>query len=115
MAKLPGLKVRIDDEGKYGPSTYADDWQAPKPHYRRHKGLYNPAALAKEVGSWNNFIAGMAGALNDALAVNGVSLEAPIKEFADFEQLEFRGRNEKQLAPFLKAMKELATTAIPKD
>jgi len=116
MAKLPGLKVRVDDEGKYGPSTYSDDWQEAdaagrKPTYRRHKGQYNPAALAKEVGEWNTMIASFAGALGDALAGSGVELDAPIKDFADFEQLEFKGqKNKKHLATFLHAMKELAKT-----
>ena len=113
MAKLPGLRVRIDDEGKYGSSTYADDWQAPKPHYRRHKGKYSPVALAKEVGDWNTMIAGLAGALTDALGENGMKLEAPIKEYANFEQLEFKGQNQKHLARFLEAMKLLAKTAVP--
>ena len=68
MAKLPGLKVTVEDEGKYAPSTYSDDWKEAqeagrKPTFRRHKGLYNPAALAKEVGDWNTMIAGFAGAL----------------------------------------------------
>jgi hypothetical protein len=113
IAKLPGLRVKVDDEGKYGPSTYSDDYQEAyaagrKPAYRRHKGLYNPAALANEVGDWNTMIAGLTGALSDALAGSGVELEAPIKEFPDFEQLEFRGQNQKYLDPFLKAMKALA-------
>ena len=111
IAKLPGLKVRVDDEGKYGPCVYAEDWQAKKPHYRRHKGRYNPATLAKEVGDWNTFIAGLAGALSDAMP----GWESPIKDFPDFEQLEFHGRNQKHLAPFLEAMKKLAkaTAAEP--
>lgn len=36
-----------------------------------------------------------------------MKLEAPIKVFADFERLEFRGRKQKYLAPFLQAMKAL--------
>jgi hypothetical protein len=112
MAKLPGLKVKVDDEGKYGPSTYADDWQAKKPHYRRHKGLCNPAALAKEFGAWNEYIAGFAGALSDALAGSSLNLEAPIKSFPDFERLEFKGQNNKYLDPFLAAMKKLAKVTV---
>lgn len=113
MRKLPSLKVTVDDEGKYGDSTYSDDWkeaQAPgrKPTYHRHQGLYNPAALANEVGEWNEMIAGMAGALSDVLAGSGVELESPIKDFQNFEQLEFKGRNRKHLAPFLAAMAKLA-------
>ena len=113
MAKLPGLKVTVDDEGKYGPSVYSDDWKEAheagrKPTYRRHKGLYNPAALAKEVGDWNTMIAGLSGALSDALAGTDIGLDAPIKDFQDFERLEFTGRKKKHLAPFLKAMTALA-------
>lgn len=117
MAKLPGLKVTVDDEGKYGPSTYSDDWKEAhaagrKPTYRRHKGKYNPAALAKEVGEWNTMIAGMTGALDDALASSGVGMDAPIKNFPDFEQLEFKGRGLKYLDPFLKAMKSLTAAKV---
>ncbi len=106
MAKLPGLKVTVDDEGKYGPSTYSDDWKEAhaagrKPTYRRHKGQYNPAALAKEVGEWNTMIAGFAGALNDALAGSGIGMEAPITDFPDFEQLEFKGRGSEVPGPVL--------------
>jgi hypothetical protein len=113
MRKLPGLSVRVDDEGKYGPSTYSDDWKEAhaagrKPTYRRHQGRYSPAALAQEVGEWNTMIAGFAGALSDALAAGGTALEAPIKDFPNFEQLEIKGRNLKYLGPFLKAMKALA-------
>ena len=53
-------------------------------------------------------IAAFAGGLSDALAGSGMQLEAPIKEFTDFERLEFRGRNQKHLAPFLHAMTTLA-------
>jgi hypothetical protein len=117
MAKLPGLKVIVDDEGKYGPSTYSDDWKEAydagrKPTYRRHKGKYNPASLAQEVGEWNEMIAGMAGPLSDALAAKGIQLEAPIKDFADFERLEFKGRNLKYLDPFLTAMKSLTVQTL---
>jgi hypothetical protein len=113
IAKIPGVRVRVDDEGKYGPSTYSDDWKEAyeagrKPTYRRHKGQYNPAALAKEVGEWNTMIAGFTGALSAALADSGIKLEAAIKEFPDFEQLRFQGRNQKYLTPFLRAMKAMA-------
>ena len=39
--------------------------------------------------------------------------ESPIKDFPDFEQLEFKGQNQKQIAPFLQAMKALAKNATP--
>jgi len=113
MAKLPGLRVSVDDEGKYGSSTYSDDWKEAheagrKPTYRRHKGQYNPAALAQEVGDWNTIIAGFAGAVDEALAGGGITLEAQIKDFPDFERLEFKGHKQKYLTPFLQAMKKLA-------
>lgn len=116
ITKLPGLKVTLDDEGKYGRSVFSDDWKEAhaagrKPTYRRHKGLYNPAALANEVDDWNTMIAEFAGALTDALAGTGIGLEAPIKNFQDFERLEFKGWKKKYIAPFLKAMKTLAKAA----
>lgn len=121
IAKLPGMKVTVDDEGKFGPSTYSDDYKEAyeagrKPTYSRHKGKYNPAALANEVGEWNSMIAGFSGALSDALAGTEIQLEAPIKDFPDFERLEFRGQNLKYLEPFLKAMKALSvrTSAVEK-
>jgi hypothetical protein len=116
IAKIPGVRVGVDDEGRYGPSTYSDDWKEAhaagrKPTYRRHKGQYNPAALAKEVGEWNTMIAGFTGALSAALADSGMKLEAAIKEFPDFAQLEFKGRGQKYLTPFLRAMKAMAGAA----
>jgi len=39
-------------------------------------------------------------------------MQAPIKDFPDFERLEFKGRNLKYLDSFLKAMKSL-TAAQP--
>ena len=117
IGKLPGLKITVEDEGKYGSSIYADDWKEAheagrKPTYRRHKGQYNPAALAQEVGDWNAVVAGLAGSLSDALAANGVQFEAPIKGFPNFEQLEFKGRNLKYLDPFLTAMKALTAKPV---
>jgi hypothetical protein len=116
IAKIPAIWVKVDDEGKYGSSTYSDDYQEAyaagrKPTYRRHKGQRSPAALVKEVGEWNQMLAAFSGSLSDALAGSGMHLEAPIKEFADFEQLEFRGRNQKNLTPFLEAMKSLTVHA----
>lgn len=108
-AKIPGLRVHIDDEGHYGPATYSDDYREAgaagrKPTYVRHKGQYNPKALAAEVGDWNEMIAGFSGALSDALAGSGVALQAPIKGFPDFEHLEFKGKNKKLVDAFLTAM-----------
>ena len=117
IAKIPGVRARVDDEGKYGPSTYSDDWKEAndagrKPTYRRHKGQYNPGGLANEVGEWNTMIASLGGALSDALAGSGIKLEAPIKDFPNFDQLEFKSRNLKYLDPFLKAMKSLSVQTL---
>ena len=56
-------------------------------------------------------IAATFGRINDVLTASGspVSVEAPIKEFPNFEHLEFKGgANQQHLEPFLKAMDELA-------
>lgn len=116
MAKIPGLKVRVDDEGNYGPSAYSDDYREAtaadrKPTYRRHKGQYSPVALMQEVGEWNSMIAVLTGALSDALASSGVELEAPIKNFPNFEELEFKGQNRRLVDPFLQAMKKITVGA----
>lgn len=115
MAKLPGLKVHISDEGKYGPSTYSDDYHEAaeagrKPTYRRHPGRHNPADLVREVGDWNTMIGGLAEALSDALAGSGMKLESAIHAFPNFEQLEFRGRRQRDLDPFLQVLKQAAET-----
>jgi hypothetical protein len=113
MARLPGLKVVVDDEGHYGAGTRADDWDEARaagrrPTYRRHRGRYSPVALARTVGEWNEMMSGFAGALGDVLASRGVEGTAAIKDFPNFEQLEFRGRQRRCLAPFLQAMTTLA-------
>jgi len=111
IAKLPAMKVEIDDEGKYGRSYYTDDPWADKRVYTWHDGKYDVKALVEEVGSWNEMIATTFGAMNDLLKANGSSLalEAPISSFPNFEHLEFRGQqNHQYLAPFLQAMKQMA-------
>jgi hypothetical protein len=100
-AKIPGLKVSLSDEGKYGRSNYTDDPSAAKPVYTWHRGKYSPAELIKEVGEWNEMIAAAAGGLQDVL---GVTVDSPIKSFQDFEALEFRGRKQKAVDQFLKAL-----------
>jgi hypothetical protein len=111
IAELPTMKVSMDDEGKYGRSYYTDDPWARKRVYTWHDGKYDVKALVQEVGEWNEMVAATFGALNDALKSgdSSVRVEAPITSFPDFERLEFKGRqNQQHLAPFLKAMKELA-------
>jgi hypothetical protein len=116
IAKIDGVSVRIDDEGKYGSSTYSDDYKEAsaaglKPTYRRHKGRYSPAALVKELGEWNEAIAALSGSLTDALGGNGMTLAAPIKNFANFEALEFRCHKNRDLRPFLDIMRQIAEEA----
>lgn len=108
IATVPGLKVRIEDEGHYGPGTYADDWAEAtaagrKPRYRRHKGKYSPAELAREIGESNERLAAIFGVLKDKL---GPTVEGPIQQFQNFEQLEFRGRQQQPLRSFLAALGE---------
>jgi hypothetical protein len=119
IKKLPGIRVKIKDEGKYGPSCYSTDYEEAyaagrKPTYRRHKGKYDPKALAKEVGGWNEMIAAMAGAFNDAAKAAGQSVVSPITSFPDFESLEFRGSRNKEVGPFLAVMKSLAEKNVEK-
>jgi hypothetical protein len=111
IGELPTMKADINDEGKYGRSYYTDDPWAKKRVYTWHDGKYDVKALIEEVGEWNTMIAATFGAMNDVLKASGSSarMDAPITEFPDFEQLEFKGgKNHKYLAPFLTAMKQLA-------
>lgn len=49
----------------------------------------DPQALVKEVGEWNEMIAGLAGKMKDLV---GPELQAAIFAFPDFEHLEAKGR-----------------------
>jgi hypothetical protein len=98
----------------------SDDWKEAyeanrKPKYTWHAGKYNAKALAGEVGEWNSMIAGMAGAIKDALQGSSVAMDAPIQDFPNFEELEFKGQNQKYLTPFLTAMKTMADAAAKAD
>lgn len=114
IAKLPTVKVEVCDEGKYGRSHYSDDWRQARaegrdPTYVWHEGRYSVPALAQELGEWNEMIAAMCGGLNDMLKVSGspLTLESPITGFSNFEHLEFKGRENPDLLPLLRAMDEL--------
>jgi hypothetical protein len=72
---LPGVRVEVCDEGGY--------WED-----------RDIEALAREVGQWNEMVAGLAGALGDALGRSGTDLDAPIKSFPNFEHLEAAGRRD---------------------
>jgi hypothetical protein len=112
IAKLPTVKVDYNDEGKYGPSNYTDDPWAKNRVYTWHPGKYNVKALIEEVGEWNEMIAAAFGGWQDLANAAGVDIQAPITKFGNFEQLEFRGQNQEQLAPFLTAMKQLAEQSV---
>jgi hypothetical protein len=111
IAGLPTMKVEINDEGNYGRSYYTDDPWAEKRVYTWHEGKYDVKALVQEVGEWNEMLAVMAGAMNDALKAHGggLGVDAPILQHPDFEHLEFKGQqNQQHLVPFLQAMRQLA-------
>jgi hypothetical protein len=72
FAKSLGIIEGVSDEGSY--------WET-----------RDVEALAREVGSWNEMIAGFAGQLKDALGANVVS---EIAKFPNFEPLEARGRRD---------------------
>jgi hypothetical protein len=108
-AAIPGLGVSYDDEGKYGRSYYTDDWRAPEPVYTWHEGKYSPVALAEEVGSWNEMLAGLAGTLRDAF---GDDVGSPILSRPDFERLEFRGANDPDIKPFLEALRTVTAREV---
>jgi hypothetical protein len=111
IGELPTMKVEMNDEGKYGRSYYTDDPWAKERVYTWHDGKYSVKALVKEIGKWNEMLAATFGAINEVLQAGGSTdrMDSPISEFPDFEQMAFKGRqNHQYLAPFLKAMKELA-------
>lgn len=112
IAELPMIDVEINDEGKYGPANYSDDWKEAReagrePTYVDHLGKYNVKALAEEIGEWNEMIAAFGGALKDTVAKTGMSVESPITSYSNFEELEFRGSNDANILPFLMMMKEI--------
>lgn len=72
-AKRIGFEVSVNDEGGY--------WQK-----------RDIKALIKEIGEWDQLIAGFAGALKDATGESGMTLEAPIFGRKDFETLEAKGQ-----------------------
>ncbi len=77
-AKEMGILERVMDEGKY--------WEE-----------RDVEALTKEVGMWNQMIAGFYGSLRDSMEASGGdarSIEAEIARFGNFERLEAEGRKE---------------------
>ena len=95
-AKLPSMKVRINDEGHFGPSNHSDDWREARkegrePTYVDHEATHDIEILCNECGEYNELIAGFHGGLKD---IFGGDVESPITAYPDFEQLEFRGRKD---------------------
>ena len=91
---LPGLKLTINDEGKYGTSNYTDDWTVPKPVYYLHDATHDVKALVEEIGEWNEMIAAFSGTLKDTIAAAGGNpkeLVSAIDAFPDREHLEAKG------------------------
>lgn len=72
-AKRLGFNVDVNDEGFY--------WE------RR-----NVADLVKQIGEWDSFLAGFAGALKDAAESKGMAIQSPIMDRKDFERLEAQGQ-----------------------
>ena len=73
-AKQIGILGTVNDEG--------DFWEK-----------RDVAALAREVGQWNEGMAGLVGQLKDMF---GGDFDAPITQFPDFEHLEAKGRAKKE-------------------
>jgi hypothetical protein len=73
-AKQLGILASVSDEGEF--------WEK-----------RDMKALAREVGEWNEHIAGLAGKLKDMF---GGNIEAPITRFPDFEHLEAKGQQRKK-------------------
>jgi len=51
------------------------------------------AALVKEIGSWNEMIAALAGKLKDALGDGPLGVQSAINHYPNFEQLEAKGQD----------------------
>ena len=106
QSNIPELKVHIDDEGKYGTSNYTDDWKVPNPVYTDHPAKHDLEALAKEVGEWNEMIAGHFGRMKDALQKSGNEMDiiSVIQKFPDFEHLEAKGREDETVNNFVEKL-----------
>jgi hypothetical protein len=77
-AKRIGFEVTVNDESDY--------FEKRDVH-----------ALVREIGEWDQMIAAFGGSLKDAAGVAGMTIESPIFDRKDFEQLEMKGQS--QLPP----------------
>ena len=73
-AKKIGFEVTVTDNGGYWEKRDVQD-------------------LVQQIGSWDAFVAALAGGLKDANDDPNLNLQAPIMERKDFEQLEAKGQS----------------------
>src|ERR1035438_2442612 len=73
-AKELGCVMEVNDEG--------DFWQK-----------RDLKALDQEIGSWNEMIAALGGRVKDLVGDGQLGVEAPITQYANFEQLELAGQD----------------------
>ena len=79
------------------PSGKPDAWKLARPVWGWGRGeTPRPTPLAAAFGGWQNLA-----------QASGLGIQSPITGYGNFEQLEFKGQNQEQLAPFLNAMKQL--------
>jgi hypothetical protein len=112
IGEIPGVTVDINDEGHYEASTYSDDWREAReagrePTYVWHPPTYSVATLIRECGDYNELVAGMAGAIKDAIGGTGVDQQAPIMQYANFEHLEAACGEGQDVRPVLEALKSI--------
>lgn len=112
IGEIPGVKVDINDEGKYEASTYSDDWKEAReagrePTYVWHPPTYSVAKLIRECGNYNEMIAGFVGTIKDVIRCSGMDLQAPIMQYADFEHLEAACGEGRDVQPVLEALKSI--------
>lgn len=108
--RVKGVRVTIDDEGDYGRHYHCPDYKYYddnnlKRKYRWTPGKHDVKALAEELGEWDAFIAGWAGALKDIFPGQ---VETAMDGRVDFEKLEFKAHQDKELRPFLDNMAKVA-------
>ncbi len=93
-AERLGILKQVKDEGGY--------WQS-----------RDVAALTREIGRWNQFVAGIAGQFKDGL---GDDFLAPIRDYPDFEHLEAKGRGPSEAtAPVPQPGDRIRLIAMPDD
>lgn len=113
IGELQTVTAETEDEGKFGPSTYSDDWREARAENRQPTYVWHPAThhvptLLRELGDYNAMIAAFAGTMKDAC---GGGFASPILSFQNFETLEFQGHQSEAIGPFLEAMATLAKSS----